>query len=99
MPRDDARRPGTGDICSDHDRRNLHVPTVHPFVEFFTAGNPGDPAPDDNPPPSGNEDDSMRGYGSSGERGSSLVEFSLCAFVLMMMTFATIEFGRMVLVY
>lgn len=35
----------------------------------------------------------------SSERGSTIVEFSLCAFVLMMLTFATIEFGRMLLVY
>ena len=37
--------------------------------------------------------------GFSGRRGSSLVEFSLVAFVLMIVTFATIEFGRMMLVY
>jgi Flp pilus assembly protein TadG len=35
----------------------------------------------------------------SAERGSNLVEFSLCAFLVMMMALATIEFGRMLLVY
>ena len=32
-------------------------------------------------------------------RGSTLVEFSLCAFLLMTMSLAAIEFGRMLLVY
>lgn len=41
----------------------------------------------------------MRLHSLGSERGSGLVEFSLCAFVLMMLAFATIEFGRMVLVY
>jgi len=41
----------------------------------------------------------MRRHSSCGQRGSTLIEFSLCAFMLMMLTFATIEFGRMALVY
>jgi Flp pilus assembly protein TadG len=33
------------------------------------------------------------------KRGNTLVEFSLCAFLLMILAFAAIEFGRMLLVY
>lgn len=41
----------------------------------------------------------MRHRSFANKRGSALVEFSLCAFVLLILAFATIEFGRMVLVY
>ena len=40
----------------------------------------------------------MRNH-SSRERGAAIIEFALCAFMLVMLTLATFEFGRMVLVY